>query len=267
MNGFHRLSLTLFPILTLGIFEPVQADLPPITANELACHRDRVSTDDSKAPFRSVELPATLVSHKCDGDPEPEAKQELQPSIEHECVELRVLNAELIARLEMTQAILELQNHYTDQIVSLERQNAKLAIESAELRVKNEVNEKITAGLIERTELSAKLTAAHDWISSRTAYEASIPLQVQPSAFVANPTYEETIAAIQEDISNLRRQLPLIKRTPVPFAVSNSISHENGYVPIGGKPATAKFATGQCPSTEEVDVPCREAAAKTPQAR
>jgi hypothetical protein len=143
--------------------------------------------------------------------------------MEQEYFELRVLNAELVARLEMTQAILELQNHYSDQIVLLERQNAQLATEAAELRVKNELQEQMTASLIERTELAGKLSAAHDWISSRTAYEASLPVEVHPTAIVANPSYEETIANIQEDLSNLRRQLPLLKRTPVPFAVSSSI--------------------------------------------
>ncbi len=311
MNGFHGIGLTLFSISTLWILGPVRADQPPIAANESACRREKISTGDSKAPFRSVELPVTLVSHQSDGDgryvkddeatcsgnadaateitqPTDEELDTIyqadaapptvssplgrslgnrvrlpEPSIEREYVELRVLNAELVARLEMTQAILELQNHYTDQIVLLERQNAKLVSETAELRVKSELNEQLTAGLIERTELAAKLGAAHDWISGRTAYEAAIPIQVHPTAIVANPTYEETIAAIQEDLSNLRRQLPLLKRTPVPFAVSNSVSRENSYVPVGSKSFSANSATGQCPSTEEADSPCREAAAPT----
>ncbi len=280
MNGFHGIGLILLSISTLWILGPVRADEPPITANESACYREKISTDDSKKPFRSVELPVTLVSHQCDANGwhvvndeafcsgTAGACSEPKPSIATEYVELRVLNAELVARLEMTQAILELQNHYTDQIILLERQNAKLVAESAEFRVKNEVNEHLTASLMERTELAAKLSAAHDWISSRTAYEASIPVQVQPSAIVTNPTYEETIAAIQEDLSNLRRQLPLLKRTPIPFAVSNSISKENPYVPVGSKTITTNSAacsttTLQCPSTEESDSPCREVAAET----
>ncbi len=258
--------------MTLGILESFCADPPPIAANERACYRERVSTDDSKLPIRSFSVPVALVSHEthqkhchriddevsCDGTLEvalpvkakPVVDEELpmplvrlpEPklSIEQEYVELRVLNAELVARLELTQAILELQNHYTEQIVLLERQNAKLATEAAELRAKNELQEQLAASLIERTEVAGKLSAAHDWISSRTAYEASLPVQVHPVAMVANQSYEETIADIQEDLSNLRRQLPLLQRSPVPFAVSSSIRTEGRYVPSKLPPRNAE---------------------------
>ena len=323
MDGFHRINPTLISILTLWMIGYLKADQLSVSANEPACHREKISTEVSKTPFRSIELPATLISHKCDGDrcyviedeptcdghhnssstvtqlaaeeldaifqsdsappvvtsplghsrdnrscaSQPTTDSRPQVSIEKAYVELRVMNSELVARLEMTQAILELQNHYTDQIVLLERQNAKLVAEAAELRVKNEVNEQLTAGLIERTELTAKLSSAHDWISSRTAYEATIPVQSHPSAFVAHPSYDETIASIQEDLSNLRRQLPLLKRTPVPFAVSNSVSREPRYVPLGSKIEATNSTIGQCPSTEEADSPCREAAVKNVGAR
>ena len=52
--------------------------------------------------------------------------------VDKELMELRVLNSELVARLEMTQAFLELQNHYTKQILILERDKANLAAEAAE---------------------------------------------------------------------------------------------------------------------------------------
>jgi hypothetical protein len=263
MNGIRLLGLSLCTSLTLGIPQIFSADPAPIQANETACYRERVTTQDSKAPIRSLSLPVTLVSHEtrldrckwvdeeasCDGTTvaavpctvkstteEVLAAPSVPPldpklTVKQENVELRVLNAELVARLEMTQAILELQTHYTDQIVLLERQNAKLATEAAELRVKNEIQEQMTASLIERTELAGKLSAAHDWISSRTAYEASLPVQGAPTALVVNPSYEETIAGIQEDLSNLRRQLPLLKRTPVPFAFSSSIKADNTSAP------------------------------------
>jgi len=181
--------------------------------------------------------------------------------IGQELMDLRVQNSSLVARLEMTQAILELQTHYTHQILLLERENAKLVAQTAELRVKNEVNEQLTAGLVERTELNGKLTAAHDWISSRTAYEASIPVQMMNA--VPNPNIESTIATIQEDLSNLRRQLPLIKRTPVPFAISNTVTRHQPYVPVGTQVETARDDTTQRSQTsDESSTPCREAAAK-----
>ncbi len=185
----------------------------------------------------------------------------------NELIELRAMNSVLATRLEMTQAILELQNHYTSQILSLEREKAKIVAEAAELRVKNAVNEQLTAGLIERTELAAKLTAAHDWISGRTAFEASLPVHVHPSALVANPTYEESIAAIQEDLSNLRRQLPLLKQTPVPFAVSRTVAKEQAYVPLVNKPEATNSRTDSSQSSEEKNSPCREAAAESVGAR
>jgi hypothetical protein len=326
MNGFYRIGPVGLFILTFGGIGAVQADQTSMAANESACHREKVSTELSKAPFRSLDLPVTLASHQCDGTrcytvlkdsdketeentpsstakaiacEEPEiilqsntappviqptsplgcslgrhepirersAAIDIRPSIEQDYVELRVLNAELVARLEMTQAILELQNLYTDQILSLERQNAQLIAEAAELRVKNEVNEQLTAGLIERTELSARLTAAHDWISSRTAYEASLPVQAHPSAVVANPSYEEVISSIQEDLSNLRRQLPLIKRAPVPFAISNSLARESKYVPVGEKPGSTETVSEQCPTADQADAACREAATQAIGAR
>ena len=180
--------------------------------------------------------------------PKPTPATSVEANMGQEITELRVQNAALVTRLEMTQAILELQTHYTGQILLLERENAKLLAQSAEWKVKNEVNEQLTAVLVERTELSGKLTAAHDWISSRTAYEASLPVHVMNPA--ANPNCEKTIASIQEDLANLRRQLH--NRMPVPFAVSNTVSHEQPYVPIGSKPETS----------EEANSPCREAAAK-----
>ena len=200
--------------------------------------------------------------------PQPLPEPLPQPNRSNELIDLRVLNAELIARLEMTQAILEMQKSYTDQILLLERENGRLVAEKSELKAKSEVNEQLTASLIERTELQAKLTAAHDWISSRTAYEASIPVQLNPTAFATNPQYEEKIAAIQEDLSNLRRQLPLIKRTPVPFAISNTVSHEQPYVPLGSKSENTPDAKNTpCQSTEEANSPCREAAVKDPSVR
>ncbi len=187
--------------------------------------------------------------------PTPASSSSVEANMGQELTELRVQNSALVTRLEMMQAILELQTHYSGQILLLERENSKLVAQSAELRVKNEVNEQLTAVLVERTELSGKLAAAHDWISSRTAYEASLPVHAMNPA--ANPNCDTTIAAIQEDLANLRHQLQLHKRTPVPFAVSNTVSHEQPYVPVG-----SKLETG-----EEANSPCREAAAQRTEAR
>ncbi len=186
--------------------------------------------------------------------------------IGQELIDLRVQNSALVVRLEMMQSILELQTHYTSQILLLERENAKLVAQTAELRVKNEVNEQLTAGLVERTELNGKLTAAHDWISGRTAYEASIPVQMMSA--LPNPNIEATIATIQEDLSNLRRQIPLIKRTPVPFAVSSTLSQQQPYVPVGSKDkADHDDASERSQANDESSSPCREAAAKGAEVR
>ncbi|MDZ4849141.1 MAG: hypothetical protein SGI77_07585 [Pirellulaceae bacterium] len=173
---------------------------------------EAIVQSDSAPPMLSSPLGRSLGGFS--RPPQAAVEKPIQLNVESDLTMLRVQNADLLARWEMTQTIFQMQNHYIEQLRALERENARLVAESTEFRVKNEVNEQLTAGLIERTELAAKLTAAHDWISSRSAYEGSIPIQSALSEQGLSPSYQEAIAAIQEDISNIRRQIPLIKRAP-----------------------------------------------------
>ncbi len=115
-------------------------------------------------------------------------------------VDLLVANTELSTRLDMTSQLMDERQASMDKLQSLAHRNATLATQLAVAEARNQMSEALTASVMERAELVVKL-AALDATSSKA-----------PST--------NAVKTIQEDLSNIRRQIALLRRSPVPFAQS-----------------------------------------------
>jgi hypothetical protein len=120
---------------------------------------------------------------------------------------LLVDNARLSARLELTETLMAERQAAMEQIYSLAEKNARLQTQIAVTEARQHVTEQLTANLIDRTEVAMKLVATRT-DSSNEACESG-----ESTA---------TLKSIQEDLSNIRKQIALMKRqAPVPFAPSS----------------------------------------------
>jgi hypothetical protein len=120
---------------------------------------------------------------------------------------LLVDNARLSARLELTETLMAERQAAMEQIYSLAEKNARLQTQIAVNEARQHATEQLTANLIDRTEVAMKLVA--------TRAESSVENSESDESTV-------TLKAIQEDLSNIRKQIALMKRqAPVPFAPSS----------------------------------------------
>jgi hypothetical protein len=120
---------------------------------------------------------------------------------------LLVDNARLSARLELTETLMAERQAAMEQIYSMAEKNARLQTQIAVTEARQHVTEQLTASLIDRTEVAMKLVATRT-DSSNEACESG-----ESTA---------TLKSIQEDLSNIRKQIALMKRqAPVPFAPSS----------------------------------------------
>lgn len=152
--------------------------------------------------------------------------------VPREMVKLLIKNAQLEAKLELTEQLMQAEISKLKTIAAIEMERSKLETDVARFEAQLEMAEQITTNLVERTELAAKLSSAQDWISTRTAMEANIgvagvSLGVPVNANNPAMNYDEQLHYIHEDLANIRRQLPLLRQTPVPFAISGSIPSAN----------------------------------------
>lgn len=131
---------------------------------------------------------------------------------------LLVDNARLTARLELTETLMAERQAAMEQIYSLAEKNARLQTQIAVNEAKQHATEQLTASLIDRTEVAMKLVA--------TRADSSTDSSDSDGSTV-------TLKAIQEDLSNIRKQIALMKRqAPVPFAPSSvGRPHTQPYVP------------------------------------
>jgi len=120
---------------------------------------------------------------------------------------LLVDNTRLSARLELTETLMAERQAAMEQIYALSEKNARLQTQIAVTEARQHATEQLTASLIDRTEVAMQLVANRSNDSS-------------DGEVVNNST--ATLKSIQEDLSNIRKQIGLMKRqAPVPFAPSS----------------------------------------------
>ena len=156
-------------------------------------------------------------------------------------VDLLVAKTELSTRLEMTEHIMTERFAANEQLMAMAERNARLSTQLAVAEARQHASEVMTAGLVEKVELAVRLAA----LEAKTGLETKTG-KVQDSSL--------TSQTIQEDLSNIRRQIALLRRSqPVPFApsyvgVTQSVPYVPtaqlpGYVPSGTESATLRNET------------------------
>ena len=141
-------------------------------------------------------------------------------------VDLLVAKTELSTRLEMTCQLMDERQMAMEHIQSLANRNATLSTQLAVAEARNQMSDVLTASVVERAELAIRLAS----VEPRTG-------KLQGSANV--------VQTIQEDLSNIRRQIALLRRSPVPFAPSYvGMQSFQPYVP------TAQFPVSQLKHSE-----------------
>jgi len=116
-------------------------------------------------------------------------------------VDLLVAKTDLSTRLEMTCQLMDERQMAMEHIQSLANRNAALSTQLAVAEARNQMSDALTASVVERAELAIRLAS----VEPKSG-------QLQGSANV--------VQTIQEDLSNIRRQIALLRRSPVPFAPS-----------------------------------------------
>ena len=135
-------------------------------------------------------------------------------------VDLLVAKTELSTRLEMTCQLMDERQLAIDKIQSLANRNATLATQLAVAEARNQMSDALTASVVERAELAIKLASVEPK-SSKMSGASSV------------------VQTIQEDLSNIRRQIALLRKSPVPFAqsvVGKTIPQP--YIPTAQLPAS-----------------------------
>ena len=142
-------------------------------------------------------------------------------------VDLLVAKTELSTRLEMTGQLMDERQEAMQQIQSLANRNASLSTQLAVAEARNQMSDALTASVIDRAELAIRLAS----IEPKSG-------KLQSSASV--------VQTIQEDLSNIRRQIALLRKSPIPFAPSYvGLQSLQPYVP-----------TAQLPLSKEGEATC-----------
>ena len=151
-------------------------------------------------------------------------------------VDLLIAKTDLSTRLEMTSQLMDERQVAMQQIQSLANRNANLSTQLAVAEARNQMSDALTASIVDRAELAIKLAS----IESKSG-------KLQGSGSV--------VQTIQEDLSNIRRQIALLRRSPIPFAPSYvGLQSVQPYVPTAQLPAVqlSKDAEATC-SGEDAD--------------
>lgn len=175
------------------------------------------SADTTEEPILIVPAapPAPPVSHFANVQPTPPAdeldaildqsglKQIDVPVSANQFVRLLVERAHLATRLEMTEQLMTERNVALEQIHALAERNASLAAQAAVAELKQQLAETLHAQLAEKAEIALKLAMKNESSADRPEKDSKV------------------IQDIQEDLSNIRKQIGLLRRqSPVPFAPS-----------------------------------------------
>lgn len=116
-------------------------------------------------------------------------------------VDLLVAKTELSTRLEMTSQLMDERQLASEKIQSLANRNATLATQLAVAEARNQMSDALTASVVERAELAIQLASVEPKSGKLTGSSS-------------------VVHSIQEDLSNIRRQIALLRKAPVPFAQS-----------------------------------------------
>ncbi|XZE21515.1 hypothetical protein SH449x_001418 [Pirellulaceae bacterium SH449] len=132
---------------------------------------------------------------------------------------LLVDNAKLSSRLELTETLMLERQAAMEQIYALAEKNARLQTQLAVNEAKQYAAEQLAASLIDRTEMAMRMVA----LRTDNSHE-------EPNCGESSLTLKN----IQEDLSNIRKQIGLMKRqAPVPFAPSSvGLPRVQPYVPM-----------------------------------
>lgn len=189
-----------------------------ITEDEgTAAHSDEKSADPTDEPILIIPAapPAPPVSHFANVQPTPPADEldaileqsgfsQMEVSVSaNQFVRLLVERAHIATRLEMTEQLMTERNVALEQIHALAERNASLAAQAAVAEVKQQLAETLHAQLAEKAEIALKLAMRSEGKEDRPEKDSKV------------------IQDIQEDLSNIRKQIGLLRRqAPVPFAPS-----------------------------------------------
>ena len=113
------------------------------------------------------------------------------------------------------------------QIQSLANRNATLSTQLAVAEARNQMSEALTASVVDRAELAITL-ASIEPKSGKLLTSGSV------------------VQTIQEDLSNIRRQIALLRKSPIPFAPSYvGLQSLQPYVPTAQLPSSQFTKEGE----------------------
>lgn len=174
-------------------------------------------------------------------------------------MELMVAKTELNVRLEMTEQMMLEREAVVDKIQQISERNAQLATQLAVAEARQQMSDILTASVVEKAEIAMRYASPDS-----TAF--------------SKPDSNRSVQAIHEDLSNIRRQIALLRRTqPVAFAPSFlGIRTPTPYVPTGHlQPYEVYEGASHCalppcdqPTTScEMGTPCEAATPPDPNAK
>jgi hypothetical protein len=132
-------------------------------------------------------------------------------------VRLMMDRSELATRLEMSEQIATERAAAMEQILALSDKNARLATQLAIAEVRQQFTDNLVASMADRAENAIKISTTSTDSSSKSGESDSLT---------------PAMKAVQEDLSNIRKQMSLLRRTqPVPFAASSVGLPGRPYVP------------------------------------
>lgn len=129
-------------------------------------------------------------------------------------MDLMIAKTELSTRLEMTEQLMLEREAVVEKIQQISERNAQLANQLAVAEVRQQMSDVLTASIVERAEIAMKVVS----------HEATSGSKLESG---------RSVQAIHEDLSNIRRQIALLRRNqPVAFAPSDlGIRQPSPYVP------------------------------------
>ena len=150
-------------------------------------------------------------------------------------VDLLVAKTELSTRLEMTCQLMDERQMAMEHIQSLANRNASLSTQLAVAEARNQMSDALTASVVEHAELAIRLAS------------------VEPKTGKLHGSVN-VVQTIQEDLSNIRRQIALLRRSPVPFAPSYvGMQTLQPYVPTAQLPVSQLKDSETTCSGDELD--------------
>jgi hypothetical protein len=133
-------------------------------------------------------------------------------------IELLVAKTELSTRLEMTEMVMIERQAASQRYQEMADRMAQMSTQLAVAETRQQLSDTLTASVVDRADLALRI-ASVDTGSNRASDS------------------NRTVHSIQEDLSNIRRQIALLRRTqPVAFAPSHLGGNPRPYIPTAQLP-------------------------------